>query len=68
MRWINKDTVLQGRLEIGWEDGSVILSPGDMIEIPAGVPHRALVVGAANVVSLDATKEPTREPGCQPGT
>ena len=51
-----KDTVLRGRLKIGWEGGSVVLEPGDMIEIPAGFPHSAEVVGSETVVSLDATR------------
>ena len=51
-----KDTVLQGNLRIGWEGGSAILQPGDMIEIPAGFLHSAEVVGEETVVSLDATK------------
>jgi quercetin dioxygenase-like cupin family protein len=51
-----KDTVLRGRLKIGWEGGSVILEPGDMIEIPAGFSHSAEVIGSETVVSLDATK------------
>jgi quercetin dioxygenase-like cupin family protein len=51
-----KDTVLSGRLRIGWESGSAVLGPGDMIEIPAGFSHSAEVVGSETVVSLDATK------------
>ncbi len=51
-----KDTVLHGRLKIGWEGGSAVLEPGDMIEIPAGFSHSAEVVGLETVVSLDATK------------
>ena len=51
-----KDTVLQGNLRIGWEGGSAVLKPGDMIEIPAGFPHSAEVVGEETVVSMDATK------------
>jgi quercetin dioxygenase-like cupin family protein len=51
-----KDTVLRGRLQIGWEGGSAILEPGDMIEIPAGFSHSAEVVGSETVVSLDATR------------
>jgi quercetin dioxygenase-like cupin family protein len=51
-----KDAVLSGRLKIGWEGGSAILEPGDMIEIPAGFSHSAEVVGSETVVSLDATK------------
>ena len=53
-----KDTVLRGRLKIGWDSSSVILEPGDMIEIPAGFSHSAEVVGSETVVSLDATKSP----------
>jgi len=51
-----KDTVLRGRLKIGWEGGATILEAGDMIEIPAGFSHSAEVVGDETVVSLDATK------------
>ena len=51
-----KDTVLKGRLRIGWEGGAIVLEPGDMIEIPAGFQHSAEVVGEETVVSLDATK------------
>ena len=51
-----KDTVLRGRLKIGWDGGSAVLEPGDMIEIPAGFSHSAEVVGPETVVSLDATK------------
>ena len=51
-----KDTVLRGRLKIGADDGEIILEPGDMIEIPAGMPHTAEVVGEETVVSLDATR------------
>ena len=52
-----KDTVLRGRLKIGWDGGSVILEPGDMIEIPADFSHSAEVVGSETVVSLDATRD-----------
>ena len=51
-----KDTVLRGRLKIGWDGGSAVLEPGDMIEIPAGFSHSAEVVGSETVVSLDATR------------
>ena len=59
-----RDTVLTGRLRIAWpatEDspaGSVVLEPGDMIEIPAGARHSAEVVGPETVLSLDATRNP----------
>jgi quercetin dioxygenase-like cupin family protein len=51
-----KDVVLDGQLEIGTPDGVALLGPGDMIEIPAGTPHTAEVVGERTVVSLDATR------------
>ena len=50
-----RDTVLKGQFRISWDGGSVILQPGDMIEIPAGATHSAEVVGDETVVSLDAT-------------
>ena len=53
-----KDTVLAGKLKIAWEGGSVVLEPGDMIEIPAAAAHSAEVVGSETVLSLDATKAP----------
>ena len=59
-----RDAVLTGQLKISWPAGadspaaSVVLEPGDMIEIPAGAVHSAEVVGAETVFSLDATKSP----------
>jgi quercetin dioxygenase-like cupin family protein len=50
-----RDTVLRGQLRISWDSGSVVLHPGDMIEIPAGATHSAEVVGDETVFSLDAT-------------
>jgi quercetin dioxygenase-like cupin family protein len=52
------DTVLAGKLKIAWEGGSVVLEPGDRIEIPAGASHSAEVLGHETVHSLDATKSP----------
>ena len=51
-----RDTVLTGKLKIAWDGGSVVLEPGDMIEIPAGASHSAEVIGNETVLSLDATK------------
>jgi quercetin dioxygenase-like cupin family protein len=51
-----KDTVLKGRLKIGAGGRQFLLKAGDMIEIPAGTPHTAEVVGRETVVSLDATR------------
>lgn len=51
-----KDAVLRGRLKITAEGQEVVLGPGDMMEIPAGIRHTAEVVGTEAVVSLDATR------------
>ena len=52
-----KEAVVQGRLEIGWEGGSTILKPGQMLEIPAWFRHSARVKGTETVVSLDASRK-----------
>ena len=51
-----QDAVLSGALRICREGGSVVLTPGDTIEIPAGARHSAEVIGNETVVSLDAVK------------
>lgn len=51
-----KDTVLRGQLKIGAEGREFVLGPGAMIEIPAGTPHTAEVLGDEAVVSFDATR------------
>jgi quercetin dioxygenase-like cupin family protein len=56
-----RDAVLRGQLEISWPGGSVVLGPGDMIEIPAGAMHSAKVVGSEMVLSLDASQSAERE-------
>jgi len=51
-----KDGVLSGRFRV-WGDGwDVVLGPGEYIDVPAGTPHSAEVVGEEPVVSLDASK------------
>lgn len=51
-----KDAVLRGRLKIAWEGGSVVLEPGDMIEIPAGFSHSAEVVGRDEIHQLSENR------------
>lgn len=49
------DAVLSGRFLVALESGEeFVLEAGDAIEVPAGVRHRAEVVGRHPVVSLDA--------------
>lgn len=50
------DAVLAGRFRISIGNESVVLKAGDYIYVPAGVIHRAEVVGSESVVSLDAAK------------
>lgn len=50
------DAVFSGRFRITMEDGAVILSPGDAMQVPAGARHSAEVVGPEPVVSLDGVK------------
>jgi len=50
------DAVLAGQFRITIGDESVILTAGDYVYVPAGVVHRAEVVGDEPVVSIDAAK------------
>jgi quercetin dioxygenase-like cupin family protein len=52
-----KDAVVSGRFKLELEGRIVTLGSGDAITIPAGVVHRAEVVGNEPVVSLDATRK-----------
>ncbi len=51
------DAVLSGRFRITMGETSVVLGPGDAVEVPRGVEHTAEVVGEQGVVSLDAVKQ-----------
>ena len=57
-----KEAILTGSLKVSWAGGSVVLEPGQMIEIAAGLRHSARVLGAATVTSLDASKPAARKP------
>jgi quercetin dioxygenase-like cupin family protein len=50
------DAVVTGRFMLSMEGEDVVLEPGDSLDVPRGVPHRAQVVGDEPVVSLDAVK------------
>ncbi|HET7442756.1 MAG TPA: cupin domain-containing protein [Terriglobales bacterium] len=51
------DAVLSGEFRITINGESVVLGPGDAIEVPHGVEHSAEVVGDRSVVSLDGEKK-----------
>ncbi|KAL8599970.1 hypothetical protein ACOMHN_038969 [Nucella lapillus] len=51
-----KDAILMGKFEFGMYGQTVILEPGDMVEVPQNAVHNAKVVGNENVVFFDSTK------------
>lgn len=55
-----KDTVIRGRLKITSAGKEFVLEAGDLVEIPAGAPHTAEVLGSETVVSFDATRPPRK--------
>ena len=51
------DGVVSGRFRITLEGEEILLGSGDWVEVPRGVVHRAEVVGAEPVVSVDAIRD-----------
>ena len=51
-----KDSIISGQFRFAMFGKEVILQPGDMVVVPAGVVHNASVVGKEPVVFFDATK------------
>jgi quercetin dioxygenase-like cupin family protein len=50
------DAVLSGRFRMSMDGQSVVLTAGDMLEVPRHKLHSAEVVGEEPVVSLDAIR------------
>ena len=50
------DGVVSGRFRLTMGGDSVVLQAGDMLEVPAGEPHSAEVIGDAPVLSLDGVR------------
>jgi mannose-6-phosphate isomerase-like protein (cupin superfamily) len=51
--------VIEGELELDFEDGTAVLGPGEMIVVPAGVEHRPRAAnGEAKVFVMDAEGTP----------
>lgn len=48
------DAVLSGRFRMTAPGEEAVLEAGDWLEVPAGTPHTARVVGDEPVVTLDA--------------
>jgi len=48
---------VEGGLVIGFDDGEVVLSPGQMVTVPRGVRHRTRPVGARSVNLLFERKD-----------
>lgn len=48
------DAVLSGRFRMTAPGQEAVLEAGDWLEVPAGTPHTARVVGGEPVVTLDA--------------
>ncbi|XP_046549817.1 uncharacterized protein LOC124259679 isoform X2 [Haliotis rubra] len=51
-----KDSITSGQFQFTMYGQTVILEPGDMIDVPANTVHNACVVGSKSVVFFDATK------------
>lgn len=51
-----KDSIISGQFRFAMYGKEVVLKPGDMVVVPAGVVHNASVVGNESVVFFDATK------------
>ena len=45
--------VVSGKVTIDMDSGSVVLNPGQFLEVPAGVRHRSRVEGEATVLVFD---------------
>ncbi|KAL5017326.1 hypothetical protein ScPMuIL_006915 [Solemya velum] len=51
-----KDSIISGRFRFSMYGVTVILEPGDMMEVPKNTVHNASVVGSETVIFFDATK------------
>jgi quercetin dioxygenase-like cupin family protein len=51
-----KDAVISGQLKVAMQGKEVILVPGDILDIPAGIDHNAVVVGRDPVIVLEGEK------------
>jgi len=51
-----KDSIVTGRFQFTMFGETIVMEPGDMIEVPKNTVHNAKVVGNKTVTFFDATK------------
>lgn len=51
-----KDAIISGQFQFGMYGQTVILEPGDIVEVPRRTVHNARVVGQQSVTFYDSTK------------
>jgi len=51
-----KDAVISGKLKVGIFGKEVTLNPGDIVNVPEGIDHDAVVIGSEPVVLVEAAK------------
>ena len=51
-----KDSIVSGQFQFSMYGQTIILKPGDMVEVPKNTVHNAKVVGHESVIFFDATK------------
>lgn len=51
-----KDAIISGQFQFGMYGQTVILEPGDIVEVPRRTVHNACVVGKQSVTFYDSTK------------
>ena len=54
--------VVQGRLKVEFQDGEVVLEPGEMVIVPAGVEHRPVAEQECWVLELAPKATPDAGP------
>jgi quercetin dioxygenase-like cupin family protein len=53
-----KDAILKGKMKFSMYGQTIILCPGDMIQVPKDTMHNAAVVGNDFLVFYDSIKDP----------
>lgn len=56
-----KDAILKGSMKFCMYGQTVVLGPGDMIQVPGNTIHNAIVLGREFLVFYDATRDPNAD-------